>query len=70
MLKTMKVSPPDKKVGKKKIHCPAFVHAQNDLWHGLCDQTVEKYNRVAIVTSPFLLSKEYRDNYSDVFKHE
>jgi hypothetical protein len=68
MSKILKCSPPDKRVGKKKVECPSFTHHENDLWHGLCDATVAKYNRVETVHSPFRVSELFRGNYDSIFR--
>jgi hypothetical protein len=48
-----------------KIEAPAIIKNENDAWHYTCDATVEKFNRVPIVTSnPKLNIDVYRRNYS------
>jgi len=69
MVKLSKANPIPEK--SKKVEAPAIVHRNlMDLTQRAYDKGMMKYNRVEIATSPYLTSKDYLDNYADIFGHE
>ena len=63
MSKKSKLSPPD-----KWVKSPAIIKHENDLFHETCDETVRKYAGVQIVSTPFIVTRKYRDNYDSIFR--
>lgn len=61
---------------KKKINKwetpPSVLHNENEGWHDTCQRTVEKFNRVQIVTSrPKINIDKFRTNYDLIdWKHK
>lgn len=72
MKKSLKKSPSDKKLSKKKeFHTPAITHTFNDLWQQQCQGTVEKFNRIEIQHNALRpASPEFLANYEEIFGHK
>ena len=52
----------------KEISAPAIIHSEKNggfdkFFHEQCKKVEFSHNRVKVVTSPFLLNKEYISNY-------
>jgi hypothetical protein len=59
----LKTSPPD-----KWAKAPAVIKHENDLFHETCDATVKKYAGVQIVSTPYITTRKFRDNYDSIFR--
>lgn len=63
MVKKRAKSPPE-----KKIQAPAVIKSETAMFHDTCNETVRKFAGVQIVSTPFITTKAYRDNYDTIFK--
>jgi hypothetical protein len=70
MTKLTKSSPPDKRVGKKKISCPSFTRHENDLWRDLTERTKDKFCTVTPVHTPLIVSELFRVRYDEIFRRK
>jgi hypothetical protein len=56
---------------KKAVEAPAVVHSNlMELTQQAYDKGMMKYNRIECVSSPYLITKAYLDNYDSIFGHE
>jgi hypothetical protein len=69
MIKNSKSNPIPEK-SNKRIEAPAIVHSNlTDITQTTFQKAMTKYNRVENATSPYLLTKEYLENYAAIFGH-
>ena len=55
----------------KKVEAPNIVHRNlMDLTHTVIEKARRQYNRVDLVSSPLITTKEYLENYASIFGHE